>query len=349
MGNPRNVIEINGKIYDATSGRLVSHPTVEPVRTPQTVDGFTRPTPKKLHTTPDTPAQLTLQPKPAKQREVSPHHKRHSLQKSQTLMRRAVKKPASQTTKAPQITSSRPTLTSHRSARAQHVSRSAYINKFSTLSAHQPVVKRTAALEVKEAPTHHSAPKHHATHHTSAPKPTKSEALFNKALEQAPADKKAPTKHHKKSHRKAKWGASIAAVLLLVGFIAYMNLPNINMQFASTRAGFGATMPGYKPSGFKVDGPISYKAGEVTVAFSSNTDQRNYSVTQAVSSWNSQALQENFLNAKNATYQTAQTNGKTIYMYDNGNATWVNGGVWYQVESNQALSSDQLLKIASSL
>ncbi len=357
MGSHKNVIEINGNLYDATSGKLISPRTIRPTQTTKSVDGFTRSTTKIITPTSAPTHKKVLAPKPVKHHPVS-HLKRHTTQKSHTLMRSAVKKPVSTTPRAAEISSiAKKSNPSVRASRAQSIAKSTYVNRFSDLAHHQPVTKRSEVIPVKQPPKQHSeVAKHPTTKHTvhATPKPalSKSEELFNQALQNVPTEKKTAKHHAKKSHRKSRattWATGIAAALLLIGFISYMNLPNLNMQLASARAGFGASMPGYKPSGYKVAGPISYKAGQVTVAFASNTDERNYTVTQAVSSWNSQALQENFLNARNTDFQTAQESGKTIYMYDGGNATWVNGGVWYQVESNKALSSDQLLKIASSL
>ncbi len=47
-------------------------------------------------------------------------------------------------------------------------------------------------------------------------------------------------------------------------------------------------------------------------------------------------------------FQTFQDAGKTIYIYEDSKATWVNGGVWYQINGNASLTSDQLLRIANS-
>jgi hypothetical protein len=85
------------------------------------------------------------------------------------------------------------------------------------------------------------------------------------------------------------------------------------------------------------------------VTFRSNSDERNFELQQQVSNWNSQALVDNFILSENKQYQTFQEKGKTIYVYDNANATWVNGGVWYKIEGNSSLNTEQLLKIASSI
>jgi hypothetical protein len=121
------------------------------------------------------------------------------------------------------------------------------------------------------------------------------------------------------------------------------------MKVAAARAGFSASMPGYSPSGFAFKGPVQYSAGQVVVSFKSNTDDRNFKLTQQTSSWSSDSLLNNYVAAGGKEYQTYQDRGRTIYIYDGSNATWVNGGVWYQIEGNADLSSDQLVRIASSL
>jgi hypothetical protein len=72
-------------------------------------------------------------------------------------------------------------------------------------------------------------------------------------------------------------------------------------------------------------------------------------LSQRSSEWNSDALVQNFVATSRRAYQSYQDNGKTIYIYEGNNATWVDGGVWYQIEGNASLNSDQLLRIAKSL
>jgi hypothetical protein len=96
-------------------------------------------------------------------------------------------------------------------------------------------------------------------------------------------------------------------------------------------------------------GPVQYSAGQITISYKSNSDDRNFQLVQRNSDWNSQSLLNNFVTREDEKYLTYQDKGKTIYVYDGNNATWVSGGIWYQVEGKSSLSSDQLLKIASSL
>jgi len=108
-------------------------------------------------------------------------------------------------------------------------------------------------------------------------------------------------------------------------------------------------MPSYKPGGFALSGPITYSTGKISVSYQSNSDNRSYRVTQSNSAWNSETLLDNFVAVNRRAYQTFQDRGKTIYIYDGSNATWVDRGVWYQIEGASSLSSDQLLRIANSL
>jgi hypothetical protein len=108
-------------------------------------------------------------------------------------------------------------------------------------------------------------------------------------------------------------------------------------------------MPRYTPSGFKVENPIQYQKGLVSVKYTSASDDRSYHITQQQSDWNSESLLKEFVEQQGKVSQTLQLKGKTIYIYDGNNATWVDGGIWYQVESEDALNNDQLLKIVNSL
>jgi hypothetical protein len=139
------------------------------------------------------------------------------------------------------------------------------------------------------------------------------------------------------------------AFLLLAGFFTYQNIAALEMKVAATKSGVEARMPGYKPSGYGLAGTVKSEPGKVTVGFVSRTDSsKNFTVTQQASNWNSSSLLANHVSTNNRPYQSFQDGGKTIYIYDNSNATWVDKGIWYQVEGNAQLSSDQLLRIANS-
>lgn len=141
-----------------------------------------------------------------------------------------------------------------------------------------------------------------------------------------------------------------AVALILVGYITYLNMPNLALRVAANRAGFDASMPSYTPEGYSFDGPIAYNSGQITVDFRSNTnDSQAYSLSQRKSAWNSESLLENVVKPEDKNYLTFQDRGLTIYVYES-QATWVNGGVWYTINTNSSqLNTEQLVKIASSL
>lgn len=351
MGKSQNFIEINGKKYDASSGMQVGGHTAV-VR--QTVDGFVG------------------RSKTAVAR--AKHHARgQTTQKSHTLMRQAVKKPASAPRPhAPAHPSIEADvvmphdLTAQRLKRAHKISQSPLISRFSLGGAAASVLKKVQPLKVEQhRPEHHVQKQTVHTAHTAAlpAKPAAGKSASHSLVEQglAKADSHLQAAHKVKkrgrmatklglSRRVATIGTSLVALLVLGAFFAYQNVPNFAMRIASARAGFNAEMPGYQPSGFSFKSPIKYTPGEVVVSFKSNTaDNRSYTLTQRESNWNNDSLLANYVVGQDSQYQTFLEPERTVYTYANNNATWVNNGVWYQLESTADLTSDQIINIAESL
>lgn len=144
---------------------------------------------------------------------------------------------------------------------------------------------------------------------------------------------------------------SLAAAVIVsaVGLTGYHYMPKVALEFAAHRTGVRASLPAYSPSGFNLQQPISYGDDEINLEYKSLSDDRYFKVTQKASSWDSRALLENFVATNQKQYQTMQVKGRTIYTYNNGDATWVDGGTMYKIEGNSNLSSDQLLKIIDGL
>lgn len=353
MGN-KNFIIINGKKYDTVTGKLLadtntvqkpaSH-TMSPSKNTGVVDGFVR--------------------KPAKKpRSTSAQHNVKQAQKSQTLMRQVVKKP---NTPVSHVQSSKPTIqkshlgvSARRSETAKQIPKSQHVQKFGTIHHRTSVIKTSATLPVASAPAAHQQSQS-TTNATSHPahRSTAAEKMIEAALtnanshtEEHPHRKKKRNRVLKKlgiSAKAAGMSSAILAGVLLGGFFAIQNVPNLSMRVAAARAGFDAQMPGYQPSGFSFKGPINYTTGRVTVSFESNSDDREYDVTQQASNWNSDALLSNYVVADNKQYQTYLDRGRTLYIYDGSNATWVDNGVWYTVEGNSDMTTDQLIRIAASI
>ncbi len=338
----QHTIELNGKRYDTLTGRQVANTPSSPSSAPKQVpksatrlDGFARRRPHSVRKTVGT---------------SKPHH---VVQKAKTLMRQSVQKPVTpvsspvehlkQPAGQPALkVKTHPTTSHARLKRSAAIPQSSMIKRFTdnvTAAAHHhvktPSLVQAVSTSVEEVLTPMQNAIEAATSHTQ-------------------------TRHRrvKTTHRVAKklritpraLNASLlsVAVLLCMGYFGYQSVPNLAMRVASMRANVHGSLPHYKPAGFSLNGAIRYQPGEIIVAYKSNSDDRSYAITQKTSSWDSEALRQNYVASKNTPYQTIQDKGKTIYMYDNSEATWVDGGVWYKIEGNSQMNSQQVLSVVNS-
>jgi hypothetical protein len=351
----KKTIELNGKLYDVRTGRILSSDSPEPpklaVSDRKAVDGFRGPVQAKQ---PVKPKPVQPINKPAEVKSAA------KLEKSRTLMRTAVKKPkpvsnhASSTAKHTQLKKE----DSHRKIRAHSVPKSSLVQRFN-LGGHGKIVKKETVLPVAQKPAV-------AQHITSevARLATSTETQIKHSVDIIEESLRNATSHLEKFEdkvgRSTFWdrvgfrnkaanltSLAIAGVLLL-GFFAYQNIPNAEMRLAATRSGVSASIPNYRPAGFSGAKDIQVEPGKVSVSFFSNSSDKQFTVTQQASNWSSDSLLTNHVLANKQPFQTFQDAGKTIYIYEDSKATWVNGGVWYRVEGNASLTSDQLLRIANS-
>ena len=350
------MITLNGKRYDASTGEeLSATPEIQkdsPIHaqshkknltsvSAQSVDGFTR---KRI---------------PKANGERKP-------ERSKTLMRGAVKRPkpssptanhkATKTVKPKTIVSPSANVDPVREIRATQTKRSQLISRFGEV---KNKVKFAPIAVVEPPGTNAPVLSHKSTSNLVAPSRADKPDRFKNALETANSHKQSKTKKHTRRTRLAhKLRISprllnVAMVLvtgvLISSYVAFNNVPNLAMQIAATRSGVDADLPTYQPSGFAISGPIKYQPGQITINFGSNSDQRSYVVNQSKSEWNSETLLENHVATNNRAYQTFQEKGKTIYLYDGDNASWVDKGILYEIDGNSALNSDQIIRIANSL
>jgi hypothetical protein len=184
----------------------------------------------------------------------------------------------------------------------------------------------------------------------STPVPVKHGDMFEHAMKHARSHEQTPFKRRRIPRNRAfNLLAAIAAFVVLGGFITYLNMPNIQLHVASAEAGFHATMPAYKPTGYALRGGVHHDGGTVSMHFTSGDS--TFQVTQQSSSWDSQALLDNTL-ALTGPHQTIQRNGRTIFIYsnnDSANAAWVTGNVRYDITGDASLSPNQLADIAASM
>jgi len=122
------------------------------------------------------------------------------------------------------------------------------------------------------------------------------------------------------------------------------------MQIASRNVGFTAAIPRYQPTGFGLNKSIQYQPGRVILRYASATDAAsNFTITQEKTALDSASMVNSYLGTTKDRAVEQSSNGRTVYIYNGSNATWVDGGIWYNIQGNAQLSTDQLLRIAASM
>lgn len=405
MGN--NIIEINGKRYDARKGTLLGDGVKSALQHQhamhqgRAIDGFVKKQPahpsafsdsiapahtkKTPHTVaaPVIPRAMEMISKPKKSvAKRTPAHKVasvHQPEKAKTLMRHAVHKPQVEMKKAikkqgpseiaaapvtdmvPHLKTSAHTINTRRQARAEVASQSRHIQRFTSVQQNHPVARRQHAAAARRdssvvavtanrpaapqgsRPAHnttHTAPQK-STHHT--PRHTD---LFEAAIANAKSHEQPNHKPRKTRNKLVNVTASLAALVVIAGFIGYLNMSKIEMRVASVRAGFSAQLPGYSPTGYALDGGIKAQHGVVAATYRSGSSA--YTLQQQTSDWDSQTLYDNVVAMSSEKQQTVSSKGRTVYVYGN-RAAWVNGGVLYSMQTNGDISNQEILSIATSM
>ncbi len=317
-------------------------------------------------------------PKPAAMKPHSAHQPiktpaGHTPQPAKTLMRRIVKKPAPSlkrhvtahsalTTSVPsaKLVVAKPSaavLDAKRLQHARRVARSRLVSRFGSLSSLTAKTVTTPVLTTpaENTPQLPAAPVSHNIPHTlKAPKaknsrPRTTADILEHALKHATSHQQRPKRGRRATAKRiGSISAFVSAVLILVGFVAFQNLTGLRLRMASAQAGFSANLPGYQPSGYRLN-HLSYSSGVVALYFHSNSDSRTYNITEKATNWDSNTLRDTFVATASQHYQTIESAGHTLYLIDEKQATWVNGGIWYQVQSNGSLDNHQLVRLASSM
>jgi len=381
----KNIIELNGKRYDALTGSLLGKSTAAPMHKPagtfvghrgRFIDGFVK-TPKRVGgSVTQSPAFISVQPAPekvthAKSRSHAPakHLPAHRPEHTKTLMRSVVSRPqiirkpliktqapaemmpAPIATIVPKLSASQ--VNPGRLERAQDVKKSETIKKFNPGERATALARATVTTPARPHPAISPATNRATTGTASrAIVPAAKPDIFETAIARATShEQPQPTQTGKRRHgqrRLINMTAGIAAVLIITGFVGYLNAPNIELRIASLQAGFHASLPSYEPVGYAMARSISTHNNQVAVRFNSGNGT-SFKLTQQPSSWDSSTLYDNLIATTNTAHQTIESNGRTIYMFGNTNAAWVNSGVLYQIIGTAELSNNQVSQIAASM
>lgn len=177
----------------------------------------------------------------------------------------------------------------------------------------------------------------------------KQEAIDD-ALAKSTAHKGAgkPIKRQKPASRMLSFASVGLSLLLLAGYLTYINLPNLSVRVAANQAGVDASYPGYRPDGYRLAG-VNYEKGSVSLKFAANAGPQKFTITQQETNWDSTAVKENYVKTQwGDDVVPYSERGLTIYAHE-GNAAWVNGGILYTIRGDATLSTTQVRNIATSL
>lgn len=196
----------------------------------------------------------------------------------------------------------------------------------------------------------------------TSPRRLSARELKEQAVQQALAatmtsEKTATSKKMKKDFGKVHFGfgrvmlalsCAAVAVLAIVYFVN-LNMPDISLKVAAMQTGINATYPGYVPRDYAISS-ITSEDKKVTMEFKNNTSGDAFTLTEETSSWDSDALLNNYVKGSyRDNYTVIREQGLTIYI-SGSNAAWVNGGVVYKITNTSgSLTNKQIKSIATSL
>lgn len=144
--------------------------------------------------------------------------------------------------------------------------------------------------------------------------------------------------------------ASLAVVsVCLLGYLVYLNLPDLSVRVAAMQSGIENAYPSYVPTSYRLQGLVKEENGTITMNFVKD-DQDKFTLIEKKSSWDSNAVLTNFVKEHwGDNYTVAKGQGLLVYI-SGSNAVWVNGGVLYEIQDDSgSLSTDDLHDIAIGL
>lgn len=291
----------------------------------------------------------------------SVHQKNHleiKPQRSQTLMRQVVKKPQSSRT---QINPSRPINylqpKINQTVNIQSVNQQTNNN----LNSSKPsLISRFGATTISPAieqkTNQQSAPTSQPT--TQTQKPVIKDADFDnyllEAIDKATSHKQPRVKrklfridHHHKLHY-TSYGLIGIASLMVLGYAAYSYLPNIMVKIAAAKAGFSATLPQFRPSGYSINN-VAYNSKQIRINYKSNiASLGQFSLYEYSSNINSNTLlTSSIIPQTNGQYNLINYDNLKIYIFNNNQAEWTKDGIIYRVIGNSNINQIESLAASS--
>lgn len=308
------------------------------------------------------------------------HSMRRKVKSSTTLNRKYVKRPI----KSGDVMAYGGGMMNQSSDTMVHVSRSpkiSHFNSMETMKQQSPLAKTVIASSTAENEQIMARPQPHPMQSVANAKmrsrlimvSSTSEAkltakqlkdqAIQKALAEASAKDTTTTKQSKSKAKKQysakKIGFGFGRVMLALGctaaavfaiiYFVNLNMPDMSLKVAAMQTGISASYPTYAPNGYRVSG-ITSEDKKITIEFKNTDDNTAYTLTEEASSWDSNALLNNYVKESyGEDFSTVREQGLTIYI-SSTKATWVSCGVKYEIDAEGAkLTNKQIRAIATSL
>lgn len=255
-----------------------------------------------------------------------------SVQKSTTLSRRYVKKPAV----ANKATAAEKPAVAKKAAEAKKAA-AAKAARLARIEAAR-AAKRAAKLAKKDRAIKSA-----------------STVIAKMNREETITAKKSAPKMEKQFKKKSKAGRIFLALLCSAGTVAalvafvHFSIPDLSVRVAAIQTGIDAAYPTFVPRGYSLSDVTSDREGVVIMTFK-NAENASFTLSEEKSTWDSTALLNNYVKKTYPSdFTTLREQGITIYVRGE-KASWVNGGLLYKIDaSGKYLTKEQIRNIATSL
>ncbi len=226
---------------------------------------------------------------------------------------------------------------------ANKIKKSDKITKFNFSNNRTPA--QSVSLKLN---TMHSKPPEKLT--TIIQTPEKSLSIFEKAVENARKNQQTfyQPPDNKPSNFSLKLKLLISATLVILtiaGVLTYQNIPNLKSFSINEVTGFNAKIPSFQSPGFsKISS--SERLGYFSSNFHSNTDQRNYKISETSTVYNNNQLLQLYVKPTYGHFNHFKVKSIDVYVSaDLKNATWIKNNIWFKIINHNALSLNQVLTI----
>lgn len=142
------------------------------------------------------------------------------------------------------------------------------------------------------------------------------------------------------------FGCAALAVAAIAYFIN-LSMPDISVRVTAMQTGIDASYPSYIPRDYSLSSIVS-EEGKVSMTFSTASGD-SFTLTEEKSSWDSSALESNYVKDNFADYTPIREQGLTLFV-SGSDCAWVNGGKVFVIKTTSgSLTKKQLKSIAVSL